>query len=103
MIDATIIIGKFKGEDVLIPRMPLMSTDFAFEFKRVQFPVLLAFPMSNNKFQGQSLEESELNLELLYFSHGQLYVACSRVGKPSALFVFSPYRKTKHIVQYKTK
>lgn len=30
-----IIIGKFKGEDVVIPRIPLMLTDFPFEFKRV--------------------------------------------------------------------
>ena len=32
LIEAAIIIGKFKGEDVLIPRIPLMPTDFAFEF-----------------------------------------------------------------------
>jgi PIF1 helicase. len=56
LIEATIIIGKFKGEDVLIPRIPLMPTDFSFEFKRVQFPVRLAFTMSINKSQRQSLE-----------------------------------------------
>ncbi|KAF2903154.1 hypothetical protein ILUMI_03031 [Ignelater luminosus] len=56
LIEATIIIGKFKGEDVLIPRIPLMPTDFAIQFKRVQFPVRLAFAMSINKSQGQSLE-----------------------------------------------
>ncbi|KAF2903264.1 hypothetical protein ILUMI_02924 [Ignelater luminosus] len=49
LIEATIIIGKFKGEDVLIPRIPLMPTDFAIQFKRVQFPVRLAFAMSINK------------------------------------------------------
>ncbi|KAL7295113.1 hypothetical protein TKK_0011580 [Trichogramma kaykai] len=32
------------------------------------------------------------------FSHGQLYVACSRVGKPSDLFRFIPNGKTKNIV-----
>ncbi|KAF2888831.1 hypothetical protein ILUMI_17342, partial [Ignelater luminosus] len=53
LIEATIIIGKFKGEDVLIPRIPLMPTDFAIQFKRVQFPVRLAFAMSINKSQGQ--------------------------------------------------
>ncbi|KAF2892009.1 hypothetical protein ILUMI_14164, partial [Ignelater luminosus] len=56
LIEATIIIGKFKDEDVLIPRIPLMPTDFAIQFKRVQFPVRLAFAMSINKSQGQSLE-----------------------------------------------
>ena len=48
LIDGTIIIGKFKCEDVLIPRIPLMLTDFGFEFQRVQFPVRLAFAMSIN-------------------------------------------------------
>ena len=56
LIEATIIIGKFKGEDVLIPRIPLMPTDFAFESKRAQIPVNLAFAMSIDKSQGKSLE-----------------------------------------------
>ncbi|KAF2898048.1 hypothetical protein ILUMI_08127 [Ignelater luminosus] len=56
LIEATIIIGKFKGEDVLIPRIPLMPTDFSIQFKRVQFPARLAFAMSINKSLRQSLE-----------------------------------------------
>jgi hypothetical protein len=36
-----------------------------------------------------------------HFSHGQLYVACSRVGKPSNLFVYIPEGKTKNIVYSK--
>ena len=31
LIEATIVIGKFKGEDVLIPRILLMLTNIAFE------------------------------------------------------------------------
>ncbi|GFU94231.1 ATP-dependent DNA helicase [Trichonephila clavipes] len=57
----------------------------SFEFKRLQFPVRLAFAMTINKAQGQSLQECGLNLENPCFSHGQLYVACSRIGKPSDL------------------
>ena len=63
--------------------------------KRV--PVRLAFAMSMNKSQGQSLEMCEINLELLCFS----YVACSRVGKPSALFISLHLEKLKNIVHYK--
>ena len=51
LIEATIIIGTFKGEDVLIPRIPFMPTDFAFEFKCPQFPVTPEFAMSINKSQ----------------------------------------------------
>ena len=93
VIEDTIIIGKFKDNS-------LMPTEFAFEFKRYQFAVRLAFAMSINKSQGQSLEVCGINLVLPCFSHGQLYVACPRIGKPSALFVFSPYGKTKDIVHY---
>jgi hypothetical protein len=98
IIEATILTGKFNGEDVLLPRIPMISTDMPFEFKRLQFPVRLAFAMTINKAQGQSLQVCGLNLENPCFSHGQLYVACSRVGKPSDLFVYTPEGKTKNIV-----
>lgn len=98
VIEATILNGKFKGEDVLLPRIPMIPTDMPFEFKRLQFPIRLAFAMTINKAQGQSLQVCGLNLENPCFSHGQLYVACSRVGKPSDLFVYAPNGTTKNIV-----
>lgn len=98
LIEATIITGKYKGENVLLPRIPLIPTDMPFEFKRLQFPIKLAFAMTINKAQGQSFQVCGLNLESPCFSHGQLYVACSRVGKPSDLYVYTPDGKTKNIV-----
>lgn len=98
VIEATILNGKFQGEDVLLPRIPMIPTDMPFEFKRLQFPIRLAFAMTINKAQGQSLQVCGLNLENPCFSHGQLYVACSRVGKPSDLFVYVPDGQTKNIV-----
>lgn len=98
LIEATIISGKFKGEDVLIPRIPMISSDLTFEFKRLQFPVRLAFAMTINKAQGQTLEIVGLNLTNPCFSHGQLYVGCSRVGKSEGLFIYAPTGKTKNIV-----
>ncbi|CAG9835156.1 unnamed protein product [Diabrotica balteata] len=89
MIEATILKGKYKGEDVLIPRIPMITTDVQFEFKQLQFPVQLAFGMMIKMFQGQSFV-CGINLENPCFLHGQLYVVCSRVGKPSDLFVYSP-------------
>jgi ATP-dependent DNA helicase PIF1 len=98
VIEATIINNKYKGEDVLIPRIPMIPDDLPFTFKRLQFPVRLAFAMTINKAQGQSLQVAGLNLENPCFSHGQLYVACSRVGTPRSLYVYTPNQKTKNIV-----
>jgi ATP-dependent DNA helicase PIF1 len=51
IIEATILNGKFKGEDILLPRIPMIQTDMSFEFKRLQFPVRLTFAMTINKPQ----------------------------------------------------
>ncbi|XP_024893165.1 uncharacterized protein LOC112468279, partial [Temnothorax curvispinosus] len=78
IIEATILTGCAKGVDVFIPRIPLISIEMPLEFKRLQFPIRLAFAMSINKAQGQSLAVAGINLNEPCFSHGQLYVACSR-------------------------
>ncbi|XP_017482837.1 PREDICTED: uncharacterized protein LOC108371742, partial [Rhagoletis zephyria] len=56
LVEATILTGKAKGEIVLIPRIPLITTDMTFGFKRLQFPVRIALAMSVNKAQGQTLQ-----------------------------------------------
>jgi len=98
LIEATILAGAHRGEDVFIPRIPLIPTDLIFEFKRLQFPVRLAYGITINKSQGQSLKVAGVTLPTPCFSHGQLYVAFSRVGAPSNLYVFAPENKTKNIV-----
>ncbi|UYV77241.1 hypothetical protein LAZ67_15000211 [Cordylochernes scorpioides] len=45
-----------------------------------RIPNSLKPAMSINKAQGQSLKIAGIDLEQPCFSHGQLYVACSRVG-----------------------
>ncbi|XP_039483119.1 uncharacterized protein LOC120446291 isoform X2 [Drosophila santomea] len=87
ILEATILAGKFKGKVVLLPRISMIPSDSIIPFKRLQFPIRLAFAMSINKSQGQTMSICGLDLENPCFSHGQLYVACSRVGKPSNLFV----------------
>ncbi|GFT55797.1 ATP-dependent DNA helicase [Trichonephila clavipes] len=98
ILEATILIGKFQGEVVLLPRIPMIHSDSPTPFKRLKFPILLAFAMTINKSQGQTMKICGLNLEIPCFSHGQLYVACSTVGKPSNLFVYTPQGLTKNIV-----
>lgn len=98
LIEAIILNGKYKGEIVLIPRIPMVTTDSSIEFKRLQFPVRVAFAMTINKAQGQTLKFAGVSLETPCFSHGQLYVACSRVGTPSNLFIYTPNGKTNNVV-----
>jgi len=101
LIEATILTGCGSGESVFIPRIPIIPSDEPISFKRLQFPIRLAFAMSINKAQGQSLKVTGVNLEESCFSHGQLYVACSRVGSPKGLFIYAPTGKVKNIVYHK--
>ena len=101
LLEATIITGCAKGEDVFIPRIPVIPSDLAFTFKRIQFPVKLSFAMSINKAQGQTLKVAGIDLQSPCFSHGQLYVACSRVGTAKNLYILAPNGRTANIVYTK--
>jgi len=83
------MVGHFKGEEVVIPRIPMVTEVSIFVLKRVQYPIRLAFAITINKSQGQTLRTVGLDLEQQCFAHGQLYVGCSRVGDPSSLFKYS--------------
>jgi len=71
---------RFRGKVVLIPRIRLLPNveTLPMPLKRLQFPVRLAFAMTINKSQGQSVEHVGINLQTSVFSHGQLYVVFSR-------------------------
>jgi ATP-dependent DNA helicase PIF1 len=78
VIGAIILNSKFQGENILLPRIPIIPTDVPIQFKRLQFPIRLAFAMTINKSQGQTMSVCRLDLSTSCFSHGKLYVACSR-------------------------
>ena len=71
---------KFAGNIVFIPRISLTPSaeNLPIPLRRHQFPVRLAFCMTINKSQGQSVKGVGLDLRSPVFSHGQLYVALSR-------------------------
>ncbi|XP_046659899.1 ATP-dependent DNA helicase PIF1-like [Homalodisca vitripennis] len=96
VIQAVIYTGCGQGEEVFIPRIPLIPSDYHFQFKRLQFPVKLCFAMTINKSQGQSLKMAGVDLREDCFSHGQLYVACSRVSSSDSLTILQLRGKTKN-------
>ncbi|KAL8592655.1 hypothetical protein ACOMHN_037596 [Nucella lapillus] len=73
VVEATIMKGKHKGEDVFIPRIPLIPSDVPLSFKRLQLPLKLSFAMSINKSQGQ-------------------------FGSPRRLYMLTPGGKAKNVV-----
>ena len=80
-LQVAILGGRWDGEIRLLPRIKLNTTDeeLPFILERKQFPVKLCFAMTVNKSQGQSLEKVGVDLRTDAFTHGQLYVALSRV------------------------
>ena len=91
VIEAEIASGVNKGKCVLIPRITLIpsETQFPFTLKRRQFPIRPCFAMTMNKAQGQTLDFVGVYLPEDVFSHGQLYVALSRVRNSSSLAVLT--------------
>lgn len=76
MIHVRVLKGMFKGEEFLIPSIPMIPSDMPFQFKRKQLSIRLAFAMTINKSQSQSLSVCGLKPEY-YFKF--------RIGKPTAL------------------
>lgn len=98
VLDCTIITGRGEGESVYIPRFPLLSSNEWIEFRRLQFPVKVCFAMTINKAQGQTLKTTGVDLRQDCFSHGQFYVACSRVSAAKDLTILNPERRTANVV-----
>ena len=87
LLQATIATGPQQGRQVFLPRVALRPPEDAFPFswERRQFPVKPAFGMTIHKAQGQTLGRVAVLLTEPAFTHGQLYVAASRVGRADQL------------------
>ncbi|XP_028944574.2 uncharacterized protein [Malus domestica] len=106
IVEAKIITGSKIGDKVYIPRIITESSEnkYPFTLRRRQFPLRICYAMTINKSQGQSLKIVGLFLSQTVFSHGQLYVALSRVTSKQGLKIViahdsdMPYGYTKNIV-----
>jgi hypothetical protein len=83
-------------------RITLDSSEeyLSFIFKRRWFPLKPAFAFTINKSEGQTLEKIGLDLKNSCSSHGQLYVALSRITNPSNLIINVDTSRYKENIAY---
>lgn len=80
--------GKYTGDNILIPRIPMIQTDWLFNFKRLQFPVLLAFAKFAESFPVSRMDNN--------------YTSLARVLEIHHLYIFTQHKKTKNIAYQNT-
>ena len=90
VIELEISSGVNQRENVLLPRIAIVpsDTELPLTLKRHQFPIRPCFAMSTNKAQGQTFYFVGIYLPDNVFTHGQLYVAFSRVRSASCVTVY---------------
>ncbi|OAV94892.1 hypothetical protein PTTG_26862 [Puccinia triticina 1-1 BBBD Race 1] len=84
-IAGRILTGPHKGKEVSIPKITLLHEGDSYvkvSFYRYQFPVSLAFAMTINKCQGQSMRRVALVLRNQVFAHGKF---CSDQLQPMGI------------------
>lgn len=89
LIMCEIISEAARGRMVPVYRMDLVADDpiMPKKFQRTQFPLLPAYAMTVNKSQGQTIQRVGLYITSEFFSHGQAYVAFSRVKSSRDIIV----------------
>jgi hypothetical protein len=92
VLQVEILSGVKAGNIAIIPRIPLHSDNVSntFQFQRRQFPITLAYALTINKSQGQTLDKVGIYLPIHVFTHGQLYVALSRAKNPNNIYIITP-------------
>ncbi|KAG5863310.1 hypothetical protein JTB14_024437 [Gonioctena quinquepunctata] len=90
ILECELLSGEKKGERLFLPRLKMEAQDTMLPKKiiRLQFPVGLAYAITINKSQGQTLDRFGICLRRPCFTHGQLYVAFSRVGHIDGINIF---------------
>ena len=93
MLQVMILGGQHNSEVAFIPHISLLpSTQLRMTFclRCHQFPMWLAFILTINKAQGQSVQHVRIDLCEPVFSHSQLYVTLSRATSHEHVKILLP-------------
>jgi hypothetical protein len=83
--DNIITVSTINQNNPVIAKLPRysfiikMKYGVSYKLMRIQFPLRLAYALTMNKSQGQTLNKVVIDLTTPPFSHGHLYVALTRV------------------------
>lgn len=92
VIEVVTLNGSKPNVKVLLHWMDMNPSEskWPVRMQRRQFPVIVSFAMTINKSQEQSLSHVGVHLSRPVFTHGQLYVAFSRVRSIEGLKIYIP-------------
>ena len=100
-MEVHLIQGHHARKTAFIPHISLSPPVEAVSFHLScrQFPVQLAFAMTINKSQGQSVKNVGINFQTPVFTHGQFYVAMSRCTSGNHVKVIFPENSTNNVTK----
>jgi len=106
VIEAEITTGNNVDKRVFVPRIIIspFRTNWPFVLHRRQFLVQVAFAITINKNQCQTLNNVGVYLPSPVYSHGQLYVVISQVTSSAHIKIFNgqgPDRYMRNVVYKK--
>ena len=101
VLEVRLIGGQHAGKCAFIPRITLSPPVEAtgFHLSRRQFPLRLAFAMTINKSQGQSVKNVGIHFQTPVFTHGQFYVAMSRCTSGNCIKILFPEDSTSNVTK----
>ena len=92
-----VFLPKNENKTYLIPRInfKFSAGDTGIHILRKQFPIKLAYALTINKAQGETLNLAGIDLRDDVFAHGQLYVALSRVRNATSICILTTETKVR--------